>query len=549
MPAPRPRRGRADAGAWPRPAPEAGAQTRLQTKPVQASGTPPSEAPAGVREVLRSPGEPLDTATSAFYEPRFGRDFSDVRVHTDARAARSAQTINAAAYTFRNHIVFGTDRYRPETSAGRRLLAHELTHVVQQASVPEARASLQRVADKSDPPSTLPCGIDTGAGAPGGPGGTYVLFRPGGGTVDAEDTELIAAEFAAWEARGRSDTITIDGFASSDGPAAVNWGFSCDRAEAVKAEFIRLGVPAASVTTTAHGETEEFSATDPRQNRRAVIRIVPAAASTQAAACPDSVTENTTLTADCSQGIAIAADNVVLDCGGHTVTGPGTGNGIEVRGHTGVRVVNCNVTNFDVGFRLRDSNANTFTYNTSVRNRVDGFDLDDSNDNIFIQNHASENGDHGVELDGSSGNLFIGNVAAGNGGRRDNTGDGFDTEGPPRGGRPAPRNNFVRNQAHANRRSGFRILSDDNTLRDNTSRNNDRDGFRIEGDTNTLSGNDASNNTRDGFRIEGDDNTLTGNFGNGNRSNDADVRNNTAGNACTGNTFGGTNGQCPPDFP
>jgi hypothetical protein len=88
--------------------------------------------PALVREVLHGPGQPLDSASRAFFEPRFGRDFSRVRVHTDARAAESAQAIHALAYTVGEHLVFDAGQYAPETLVGRRLLAHELTHAVQQ---------------------------------------------------------------------------------------------------------------------------------------------------------------------------------------------------------------------------------------------------------------------------------------------------------------------------------------------------------------------------------------------------------------------------------
>jgi hypothetical protein len=66
-------------------------------------------------------------------EPRFGHDFSKVRVHTDEKAGESAQAIGAVAYTVGNDLVFGTGEFNPETSDGRRLMAHELTHVVQQS--------------------------------------------------------------------------------------------------------------------------------------------------------------------------------------------------------------------------------------------------------------------------------------------------------------------------------------------------------------------------------------------------------------------------------
>ena len=105
---------------------------RLQTKPVQASDTGQIAAPPIVREVLAIPGQPLDPATRGFMEPRFGNDFSTVRVHSDATAEQSARDVSAHAYTVGHNIVFGAGRFEPGTHEGRRLLAHELTHVVQQ---------------------------------------------------------------------------------------------------------------------------------------------------------------------------------------------------------------------------------------------------------------------------------------------------------------------------------------------------------------------------------------------------------------------------------
>jgi hypothetical protein len=126
-------------------APEAASQTKPSTtylqlalrKPLQAKQihlTEPAEptAPVSVDEVLHSPGQPLDAATRAQMEPRFGHDFSNVRVHSNAAAAQSASEVNAQAYTVGQNIVFGPARYAPGTDQGRHLLAHELTHVVQQ---------------------------------------------------------------------------------------------------------------------------------------------------------------------------------------------------------------------------------------------------------------------------------------------------------------------------------------------------------------------------------------------------------------------------------
>jgi uncharacterized protein DUF4157 len=103
---------------------------KLQRKSVD-SGVPQA-VPQIVHDVLRSSGQPLSEVARTVMEPRFGHDFSRVRVHTDARAADSVQAVNAMAYTVGHHVVFGVGQYAPTTVAGKNLLAHELTHVVQQ---------------------------------------------------------------------------------------------------------------------------------------------------------------------------------------------------------------------------------------------------------------------------------------------------------------------------------------------------------------------------------------------------------------------------------
>jgi uncharacterized protein DUF4157 len=93
-----------------------------------------SIVPAIVHDTLGASGQPLAPSTRTFMESRFGHDFSQVRVHTDARAAESARAVNARAYTVGRNVVFGTGQYAPEAAEGKRLLAHELAHVVQQSS-------------------------------------------------------------------------------------------------------------------------------------------------------------------------------------------------------------------------------------------------------------------------------------------------------------------------------------------------------------------------------------------------------------------------------
>ena len=97
------------------------------------------QEPSLVKNVVGSGGgSPLDTGTRGFMESSLGADFSDVRVHTDATASESARSVQAHAYTVGSDVVFQSGKYAPESDSGKRMLAHELTHVVQQRSGPVA---------------------------------------------------------------------------------------------------------------------------------------------------------------------------------------------------------------------------------------------------------------------------------------------------------------------------------------------------------------------------------------------------------------------------
>jgi len=109
----------------------------------------PEQVPDIVYDVLRSPGQPLDRGTREFMEGRFNHDFSAVRIHTDDRAADSARAVNARAYTVGSDVVFGRGQYRPATGDGKRILAHELTHTIQQVSNSD-HATVFEVAETSD---------------------------------------------------------------------------------------------------------------------------------------------------------------------------------------------------------------------------------------------------------------------------------------------------------------------------------------------------------------------------------------------------------------
>ena len=132
-------------------------EEKLRRKP-ESSQSSPATAPPIVHDVLRFPGQPLDSATRAFFEPRFGYQFSSVRLHTDRQAQESALSVKAKAYTVGSHIVLGRGHYAEGSESGRSLLAHELSHVVQQsrgstgaspAESAQLEASAQSAADQA----------------------------------------------------------------------------------------------------------------------------------------------------------------------------------------------------------------------------------------------------------------------------------------------------------------------------------------------------------------------------------------------------------------
>src|SRR5258708_27037558 len=94
----------------------------------------PATVPPIVHRAIQAQGQALDSESRAVLEPSFGHDFGKVRVHTGALAAESARAVHALAYTVGADVVFDTGHYAPHTSAGQRLLAHELTHTIQQGS-------------------------------------------------------------------------------------------------------------------------------------------------------------------------------------------------------------------------------------------------------------------------------------------------------------------------------------------------------------------------------------------------------------------------------
>jgi outer membrane protein OmpA-like peptidoglycan-associated protein len=123
---------------------------KLQRKPATSTISQPGTAPPIVNEVLQTSGQSLDVGTRGLMESHFGHDFSMVRVHTDSQAAESARVVDAEAYTVGRHVVFGSGRYEPRSTVGRRVLAHELTHVVQQRDAAGADDAPIELCNRSD---------------------------------------------------------------------------------------------------------------------------------------------------------------------------------------------------------------------------------------------------------------------------------------------------------------------------------------------------------------------------------------------------------------
>lgn len=245
-------------------------------------------------ENLSGSGQPMPKSLQTYFEPRFGHSFSGVRLHTGSQAARLARSVNAVALTVGNNVAFSAGQYSPDTTSGKRLIAHELTHVVQQgAAGPQTTTGegskgpataqrtsgpgsspsdvIQRAGDPTKIPPGFPCPTDFTAGPLPG---TDIKFATGSTTISAAHTAQLTTFMATWVSGGGTDDILVHGYASTIGDDGPNWTLSCRRAEAVRDELIRLGIPAVRINIDAHGESTDFgsSAAD---NQHAIVSSSP----------------------------------------------------------------------------------------------------------------------------------------------------------------------------------------------------------------------------------------------------------------------------------
>lgn len=272
-------------------------------------------APPIVHDVLNAPGRPLDASVRDDMEQRIGHDFSRVRIHTDGQSAASARSMNARAYTVGHDIAFGAGEYAPATQKGRRLLAHELVHVVQQgASLHPNRLSdgrsvagqegaggassnlpgpdrprVQRQTDDTDgaeprePELTRAQEIELSRSSPGEFAGdpdplALSLYNFG---IDVAEPK--AEHRAILEELGRflnqrataPITIRVLGFADSTGAELYNLELSRRRARAVEAILQPLVTQRISIS--AYGETNPVATNDTvagrSRNRRVDLRF------------------------------------------------------------------------------------------------------------------------------------------------------------------------------------------------------------------------------------------------------------------------------------
>jgi outer membrane protein OmpA-like peptidoglycan-associated protein len=272
-----------------------------------------------VYDVLNSPGQALDMSTRGFFEGRFGHDFSRIRVHADTVAAKSARAVNATAYTVGNHIVFDGGTYNPSSQQGQELIAHELTHTLQQdqeisTSQPirighpsdqserqaDDRASaisngvhrnsknastLQRQMNSS--PSTPEPDVVTDLAESASP---FLAAAIGSVTIDgfatgkSDISPANQAKLAKTAARIKlllkqypGSTIRVTGHTDAIGKENDNQTLGQARADSVQAALTRMEIPPELIQTDSKGETQLLIKTDKAEsrNRRVEVQFEP----------------------------------------------------------------------------------------------------------------------------------------------------------------------------------------------------------------------------------------------------------------------------------
>ena len=196
---------------------EATAATRLQFKRVDASGAAAHAMPPAVGDALSSSGRPIEPSVRAVTEARFGHDLGAVRIYEGPAAAAAARWVGALAFTLGHHIVFDEGQYRPSVGEGRRLLAHELTHVMQQsgAARPALQAQGRRYHEEETPTGGLSCTLTEMASHD---------FDPGRSCCDDHVMERLRSMLSASRAAMQLALRRIESGASIEGLLRLHFG-------------------------------------------------------------------------------------------------------------------------------------------------------------------------------------------------------------------------------------------------------------------------------------------------------------------------------------
>ena len=321
-----------------------------------------SSVPPLVHDILGSVGSPLVGNSRRFMESRFQRDFSQVRLHTDSKAAQSADAVGAHAYTAGQHIVFGAGRYAPNTMSGAQLLAHELVHTQQQKGVSVTPASSLTIGPANDvhereadrlSENALSIGKSynnigmSNVNASAAPRlqracGPRAIGRPVGcspfGGVSTTDISSHANERFLFEVNcddfrpgeearlralagrvGAAAVVDIHGFASDEGPADYNEQLACARAKKAEQVLLNARVPARQIRALyKHGATAGH-----RPENRSVV--IPLTAPPNISVLPAGFIGPPSLTQ------RRAAATCAINCGGRNI---GTLNAMGLFHHT-----------------------------------------------------------------------------------------------------------------------------------------------------------------------------------------------------------------------
>ena len=289
-------------------------QRALGHKPAGASSV--RQAPSAAHEAMRSPGAPLSADARAYFEPRFGFDFSRIRVHADSMAAAAARAMDAAAYTVGQHIAFDSGKYEMDTGHGRRLIGHELAHTVQQSAATqvgelqigspgdasEKEADRASSAALSRSPVAIharsPLSVQRQPNQPGLPEldlaknaspllaaaiGSLTIDRFETGKADIPATHEVELSrtvktITSLLRQYPGSTIQVVGHTDAIGKDADNQTLGQSRADLVEQALVAMGVPVEAIRTESHG------ASDPRVktklenalNRRVEVQFRPA---------------------------------------------------------------------------------------------------------------------------------------------------------------------------------------------------------------------------------------------------------------------------------